>query len=76
MQETKPAWPEDSEVMREFFKAEKDSQVVDKMNDRLMDLQTGNPPHELVRRVKIGRNQSCPCGSGRKFKKCCIYKAK
>ena len=21
--------------------------------------------------VKIGRNQQCPCGSGRKFKKCC-----
>jgi uncharacterized protein YecA (UPF0149 family) len=21
---------------------------------------------------KIGRNQPCPCGSGRKFKKCCI----
>lgn len=22
--------------------------------------------------VKIGRNESCPCGSGLKFKKCCI----
>jgi len=21
--------------------------------------------------VKIGRNESCPCGSGRKYKKCC-----
>jgi hypothetical protein len=21
--------------------------------------------------VKIGRNQPCPCGSGKKFKKCC-----
>ena len=21
--------------------------------------------------VKIGRNQSCPCGSGNKYKKCC-----
>jgi len=21
--------------------------------------------------VKVGRNQSCPCGSGKKFKKCC-----
>lgn len=20
---------------------------------------------------KVGRNQNCPCGSGRKFKKCC-----
>lgn len=22
-------------------------------------------------RVKIGRNSPCPCGSGKKFKKCC-----
>jgi len=21
---------------------------------------------------KIGRNESCPCGSGKKYKKCCI----
>lgn len=26
-------------------------------------------------RTKIGRNVSCPCGSGLKFKKCCIDKA-
>ena len=24
-----------------------------------------------VRRVKVGRNEPCPCGSRRKFKKCC-----
>ena len=23
---------------------------------------------------KIGRNEPCPCGSGKKFKKCCIEK--
>jgi tetratricopeptide (TPR) repeat protein len=23
--------------------------------------------------VKIGRNQPCPCGSGKKYKKCCLY---
>lgn len=21
---------------------------------------------------KVGRNESCPCGSGRKFKRCCL----
>ncbi len=26
-------------------------------------------------RGKIGRNATCPCGSGRKFKKCCINRA-
>ena len=24
-----------------------------------------------VRRQKVGRNEPCPCGSGKKFKKCC-----
>jgi hypothetical protein len=28
--------------------------------------------HELIRQVKIGRNEPCPCGSRKKFKKCCI----
>jgi hypothetical protein len=25
----------------------------------------------LVNMYKVGRNEPCPCGSGRKFKKCC-----
>ena len=24
--------------------------------------------------VKIGRNEKCPCGSGKKYKKCCLLK--
>ena len=24
--------------------------------------------------MKIGRNQPCPCGSGKKHKKCCLNK--
>lgn len=24
-----------------------------------------------VKRIKVGRNDPCPCGSGRKYKKCC-----
>ena len=27
-------------------------------------------------RMKIGRNEPCPCGSGKKYKKCCLNKAK
>ena len=27
-----------------------------------------------LKRVKIGRNESCPCGSGEKYKKCCLRK--
>jgi hypothetical protein len=28
-------------------------------------------PVEVARSVKVGRNDPCPCGSGKKFKKCC-----
>ena len=31
---------------------------------------SANP--EPVRVVKIGRNEPCPCGSGKKYKKCCL----
>ncbi|MEM2760097.1 MAG: SEC-C metal-binding domain-containing protein [Nitrososphaerales archaeon] len=31
-----------------------------------------NPEQEYSRRVKIGRNEACPCGSGKKYKKCCM----
>jgi SWIM/SEC-C metal-binding protein len=30
-----------------------------------------NPPTPLRNPVKVGRNDPCSCGSGRKYKKCC-----
>lgn len=30
-----------------------------------------NPKKAPVRAAKVGRNDPCPCGSGKKFKKCC-----
>ena len=27
--------------------------------------------HRMQHKSKIGRNQLCPCGSGKKYKKCC-----
>jgi SWIM/SEC-C metal-binding protein len=29
------------------------------------------PPEPVVAAPKVGRNDPCPCGSGKKFKKCC-----
>lgn len=29
-----------------------------------------------VKAVKIGRNEQCPCGSARKYKRCCSPEAK
>jgi uncharacterized protein YecA (UPF0149 family) len=34
--------------------------------------QQGLPmPRRLARKINVGRNEPCPCGSGRKYKKCC-----
>ncbi len=30
-----------------------------------------NPPSPAVSDSRTGRNDPCPCGSGKKFKKCC-----
>ena len=30
-----------------------------------------NPPQPKIAEKKIGRNDHCPCGSGKKHKKCC-----
>lgn len=30
-----------------------------------------NPPRPVVSDNKPGRNEACPCGSGKKYKKCC-----
>jgi len=29
---------------------------------------------KVINRNKIGRNQKCICGSGKKYKKCCLKK--
>lgn len=29
---------------------------------------------EVTGRTRVGRNEKCPCGSGKKFKKCCLAK--
>jgi uncharacterized protein YecA (UPF0149 family) len=29
----------------------------------------------LMFRERVGRNDPCPCGSGKKYKKCCMRKA-
>ena len=40
-----------------------------------LDMRKGALPaptkNEPVRVIKIGRNEPCPCGSGKKYKKCC-----
>ena len=41
----------------------------------LMDKATALPFHaDAAQKNKVGRNDPCPCGSGKKYKKCCLAK--
>ncbi|MEB5774082.1 UPF0149 family protein [Aeromonas caviae] len=31
------------------------------------------PPSPVIASPKVGRNDPCPCGSGKKFKQCCLH---
>jgi hypothetical protein len=43
--------------------------------NELDDLVLDNPSNEPVKSTRIaGRNDPCPCGSGKKYKKCCLGK--
>lgn len=54
----------------------------DAMDEATRDMRTPESPAEVykalfrgkTRRKKIGRNEPCPCGSGLKYKKCCLGK--
>jgi len=41
--------------------------AIEKENRKATSIKSG-------KRVKIGRNDPCPCGSGKKYKKCCMNK--
>lgn len=60
-------------LAREFFTGSTDKAMHKEMDRRLADLKAEG--HEFVARTRIGSNATCPCGSGMKFKKCCIDKA-
>ncbi|MFH1562104.1 MAG: preprotein translocase subunit SecA [Nitrospirota bacterium] len=41
---------------------------------KLVSLKKELPAEDIDMKHKIGRNDLCPCGSGKKFKKCCMTK--
>jgi SWIM/SEC-C metal-binding protein len=50
------------------YSIELDSDKPEDINDLEMLL---NPPKTKIAEKKVGRNEPCPCGSGKKHKKCC-----
>ena len=43
---------------------------LDPMTDLLMQL--GSIAAPIIKEKKVGRNDPCPCGSGKKYKRCCM----
>lgn len=56
-----------------FYLGDTDAAVYKQMDADAADAQANGGT--IVKRAKIGRNSTCPCGSGMKFKKCCINRA-
>jgi hypothetical protein len=53
-----------------------DLNIVHPVHDSAQSAQSAQSKPEPVRREhpKIGRNETCPCGSGVKYKRCCLNK--
>ena len=63
------------DVEQKFYQAATELQLEEKMVEDLRAMQSTG--HTLTRTVKkIGRNDPCPCGSGKKFKRCHIDEVK
>lgn len=69
-------WTEDAKHDVEFRKDWYRKNVIDLDEFELEDDEdiVEPPPDTVVRQAHVGRNDPCPCGSGKKFKKCCLSK--
>lgn len=57
----------------EIFAGKLKREVAEQMDARKAEIERAGGT--VFHRTAIGRNTPCPCGSGLKFKKCCIGKA-
>jgi len=49
-----------------------------KLYDKIQSTESNDNAYDKAKPmlvVKVGRNEPCPCGSGKKYKKCCLLKA-
>lgn len=63
----------DNVVTTEIFTGQLKRDVQGAMDARAAQLEEVGG--KMLHRTSIGRNSPCPCGSGLKFKKCCIDRA-
>jgi hypothetical protein len=58
------------DIVNNWYDSEDDQQEEGPGSDRLAEENPGGGP--VIREPKVGRNDPCPCGSGKKYKKCCL----
>lgn len=58
---------EDEDIENESFLVDEEEDDEEIYSDTIK-------PEQPVRQKKVGRNAPCPCGSGKKYKKCCMKK--
>lgn len=63
----------DRVIATEVYTGQRSRDLHEAMDRRLQEAEAAGG--KLVHRTRIGRNSPCLCGSGLKFKKCCIDKA-
>lgn len=56
---------------RKFFLEDSHHQPITDVAAELLRYHNSNPQPAVREAPKVGRNDPCPCGSGKKFKKCC-----
>lgn len=57
-----------------FYRWQEKDEKADKYEKEYMELSEPPKPKQVIKSKKIGRNDPCPCGSGKKYKKCCLNK--
>ena len=63
------------DLNRNFSKTDEDYELpnnLDSSDDRENFNSFYTPHQPIVKEKKVGRNDPCPCGSGKKYKKCCM----
>ena len=66
-----------NETKEDFEKAKSlmDSRNLEHDDKKYLKEMKHHPTPSQRARRKVGRNDVCPCGSGKKFKKCCLFGA-
>jgi len=72
MQEFRHPKTWDKEML--FSAAETEMELRNKMDNLASNMEEKG--YVETKRKKLGRNDLCPCGSGNKFKKCCLSSAR